>query len=91
MCALSSESIFLIQVSDFMGQISNVATQLVVPKSQSNINAVNFQYTTFLMLKKPQLVSTPTLLFNVAVQTTQASMLTSYNPPASRCGISATL
>lgn len=38
MCALSSESIFLIQVSDFLGQISNVATQLVVPKSKSNIN-----------------------------------------------------
>lgn len=32
--ALSSESILLIQVSDFLGQISNVTTQLVVPKSQ---------------------------------------------------------
>lgn len=40
-CALSSESIFLIQVSDFLGQISNVATQLVVPKSQNKIHICN--------------------------------------------------
>lgn len=35
MCALSSEAIFLAKVSDLLGQISDVTTQLVVPKINS--------------------------------------------------------
>lgn len=34
MCALSSEAILLIQVSDFLCQISDVTTQLVVPETR---------------------------------------------------------
>lgn len=34
MCALCSEAIFLIQVSDFSGQVSDIPTKLVVPETQ---------------------------------------------------------
>lgn len=34
MWTLGSEAIFLIQVSDFLGQISDVTTELIVPKTQ---------------------------------------------------------
>lgn len=34
MCALSSEAILLIQVSDFLCQLSDVTTQLVVPETK---------------------------------------------------------
>lgn len=35
MCALSSEAVLIIQVSDLLGQVSDVATELVVPKTQA--------------------------------------------------------
>lgn len=34
MCALCSEAILLIQVSDFSGQVSDIPTKLVVPETQ---------------------------------------------------------
>lgn len=34
MCALCSDAIFLIQVSDFSGQVSDIPTELVVPEAQ---------------------------------------------------------
>lgn len=35
MCALSSEAVLIIQVSDLLGQVSDVPTELVVPKTQA--------------------------------------------------------
>lgn len=36
MCALSSEAVLIIQVSDLLGQVSDVSTELVVPKTQAS-------------------------------------------------------
>lgn len=57
MGALSPEAIFVIQVSDFLSQISDVTTQLVVPRKQSerNITTSDFKLKTLIFSQLKQL------------------------------------